>query len=377
MTTLVPAEGDRWVAGVVALAAVDPLAGAEVLGEPSVYWERPLAREAVAGWGEAAAVEARSAAQAQAVLKALSAPASVRWLGEAPVALPGPWFGGMRFVGSGCGTRAGCPSASVGGRCRRWWCGARARSLRGGGLRARGPGSRGRGALAAGAGARRPSRRPTAIRGGGPQRCGCPRRGRTSRGGWSARWRRSPPGASRRWCWRGRWRWRASAPSMWWTCWPGCASRTRAAPPSSSGRRTGRPSWAPRRRRCAGGRGGTLETEALAGSASPAQAGTLEASDKDRREHESVVRYILKALKPLAERIDADAEPALLTLKNVVHLRTGIRAELREGVGRGRIGRGAAPHAGGGRRAPGAGAGASSSSTRPWIGAGTRGRSAG
>jgi isochorismate synthase len=76
-----------------------------------------------------------------------------------------------------------------------------------------------------------------------------------------------------------------------------------------------------------------LETEALAGSASPAQAGSLEASDKDRREHEAVVRYILKALKPLTERIDADAEPALLTLKNVVHLRTGIRAELREGVG--------------------------------------------
>jgi isochorismate synthase len=79
--------------------------------------------------------------------------------------------------------------------------------------------------------------------------------------------------------------------------------------------------------------GRRLETEALAGSASPTQAGTLGGSDKDRREHEAVVRYILKALKPLAESIDSDAEPALLTLKNVVHLRTGIRAELREGVG--------------------------------------------
>jgi menaquinone-specific isochorismate synthase len=76
-----------------------------------------------------------------------------------------------------------------------------------------------------------------------------------------------------------------------------------------------------------------LETEALAGSAAPAQAGALGGSDKDLREHEAVVRYILRALKPLTERLEADAEPALLTLKNVAHLRTGIRAELREGVG--------------------------------------------
>src|SRR5688572_27720183 len=101
MTTLGRADGGRWVAGTLSLPAVDPLAGAEVLGEPSVYWERPLAQEAMAGWGEVASVEAGSGARAQVVLRELSAPDSVRWLGEAPSALPGPWFGGMRFSAAG------------------------------------------------------------------------------------------------------------------------------------------------------------------------------------------------------------------------------------------------------------------------------------
>jgi salicylate biosynthesis isochorismate synthase/menaquinone-specific isochorismate synthase len=78
--------------------------------------------------------------------------------------------------------------------------------------------------------------------------------------------------------------------------------------------------------------GRVLETEALAGSAAPGQAQELGGRDKERREHDSVVRYILAALQPMAEHVFADSEPALLTLKNVVHLRTGIRARLREGV---------------------------------------------
>ncbi|MFP2911785.1 isochorismate synthase, partial [Pyxidicoccus sp. 3LFB2] len=56
MKTLNPVEGQRWVAGMMPLAVGDPLAGADVLGVPSVYWERPLAREAAAGWGDAVAV---------------------------------------------------------------------------------------------------------------------------------------------------------------------------------------------------------------------------------------------------------------------------------------------------------------------------------
>jgi isochorismate synthase len=79
--------------------------------------------------------------------------------------------------------------------------------------------------------------------------------------------------------------------------------------------------------------GQRLETEALAGSAAPAQAQELAGRDKERREHGSVVEGIREALAPLSRTVHADAAPALLTLKNVVHLRTGIRAELREGVG--------------------------------------------
>ena len=54
------AEGRRWVAATMPLEGVDPLAGADVLGVPSLYWERPLAREAAAGWGEAGAVRAEN-----------------------------------------------------------------------------------------------------------------------------------------------------------------------------------------------------------------------------------------------------------------------------------------------------------------------------
>jgi isochorismate synthase len=331
MTTLVPAEGGRWVAGVVTLAAVDPLAGAEVLGEPSIYWERPLAREAVAGWGEAAAVEARSASHAQAVLKALSAPASVRWLGEAPVALPGPWFGGMRF--SGAGGDEGWVPFGFG----RWtlpevvvW--REGTSLAAAAFVPEGPGAED---IVHSRLSRVAAAFPTAYRhpGGGPQAL----RLFSSRPDFEGRVERavetiSSGGLQKVVLARAV---EVQGESSFNVVEvlarlreqnPRCATFLFRAPdgtaflgatPETLCRWEGR----------------HLETEALAGSASPAQAGTLEASDKDRREHEAVVRYILKALKPLTESIDADAEPALLTLKNVVHLRTGIRAELREGVG--------------------------------------------
>src|SRR5690349_1672574 len=98
MTMLNPSKGHRWVAGMTTVAATDPLAGAGVLGVPSIYWERPLAQQAVAGWGEAAVMEARSAAQVHEVLAALASQAQLRWLDQAPQGLPGPWFGGMRFA---------------------------------------------------------------------------------------------------------------------------------------------------------------------------------------------------------------------------------------------------------------------------------------
>jgi salicylate biosynthesis isochorismate synthase len=93
----VRARKERWVGGMISLAAVDPLAGTELLGEPSIYWDYPPEQEVVAGWGEAGAMEAANASQAQEVLRRLSSARTVRWVGEAPARLPGPWFGGMRF----------------------------------------------------------------------------------------------------------------------------------------------------------------------------------------------------------------------------------------------------------------------------------------
>jgi isochorismate synthase len=331
MMTLEPAEGSRWVAGVVALAAVDPLEGARVLGEPSVYWERPLAREAVAGWGEASALEAGSAEQAQAVLRALSAPGLVRWLGEAPATLPGPWFGGMRF--SAAGGDSGWDSFGFG----RWTLPEVVVWREGTGLAAaafapEGPAAReivasrlARVAAAFPSGYCQPVEGPQALR------------LTSSRPDFEGRVDRAVE-----------------------TIGAGDLQKVvLARAVEVEGERTFEPVEVLARLREQNPRCATflfrapdgtaflgatpetlcrwegryLETEALAGSASPAQAGALEASDKDRREHEAVVGYILKALKPLAKRTETDAEPSLLTLKNVVHLRTGIRAELREGVG--------------------------------------------
>jgi isochorismate synthase len=320
------------VAGMMPLAAVDPLAGAEVLGEPSVYWERPLAREAMAGWGEAASVEASSASRVQAVLRDLSAPDSVRWLGEAPTSLPGPWFGGMRFATDG-GDEGWSPFGFG-----RWTLPEVVVWREGAGLAAaafapEGPGAedmvRSRLARvaasfpagyrhAAGTGAQalrlsssregfegRVERAVETINAGGLQKVVLARAVEVEgertfdRVDVLARLREQNPRCAT---------FLFRAPDG--TAFLGATPETLCR-------------WEGRR----------LETEALAGSASPMQAGMLGGSDKDRREHEAVVRYILKALKPLAESIDSDAEPALLTLKNVVHLRTGIRAELREGVG--------------------------------------------
>ena len=76
-------------------------------------------------------------------------------------------------------------------------------------------------------------------------------------------------------------------------------------------------------------RGRELWTEALAGSAAPHDAEQLARSLKDRHEHQLVVDAIVGALEPFAETIDV--EPMRVhALPNVAHLRTPIRARLRE-----------------------------------------------
>ena len=331
MKTLGPAEQGHWVAGRIALTAVDPLAGAEVWGEPTVYWERPLAREAVAGWGEVAAVEADGAARVREVIHALSAPERVRWLGEPPLALPGPWLGGMRFSQEGDDTawdafgfgRWTLPEVLV------WREGP---GLMAAAFAPEGPGAEDR-VLS------RLARVGAVFPRGYRHARGAAQtlRMSSSRSDFEERVELAVE--------------RIHAGSFQKVVLaraveveaehsfdqvdvlarlreqnPRCATFLFRAPdgtaflgatPETLCRLEGR----------------HLETEALAGSSAPLQSGELEASDKNRREHEAVVGYILKALKPLAESIDADAEPALLPLKNVVHLRTGIRAGLREGVG--------------------------------------------
>ncbi|HEX6276796.1 MAG TPA: isochorismate synthase [Polyangiaceae bacterium] len=78
--------------------------------------------------------------------------------------------------------------------------------------------------------------------------------------------------------------------------------------------------------------GTALETEAVAGSMSTLDreaARRLFESSKDLAEHGLVVREIVRALEPLAERLEKPVEPELHELRHVLHLRTPIRAELR------------------------------------------------
>ncbi|WNG26616.1 isochorismate synthase [Cystobacter fuscus] len=331
MTTLGSTDASRWVAGWIPLPAVDPLAGADAFGEPSVYWERPIGREAAAGWGEAGAREATSAAEAQAVLKELSAPDLVRWLEAPPPEFPGPWFGGMRFSASG--QDAGWSPFGFG----RWtlpetlvW-----RTETGLALAVfapEGPGAEDRVRS-------RLSRMGSAFPSSYRHPRGLPQTLRVSspRPDFEARVERAVEAiragnllkvvlaraveveAEHDFD-------RVDTLARLREQNPRCATFLFQAPdgtaflgatPETLCRLEGR----------------QLETEALAGSAAPARSGELESSDKDQREHQAVVRYILETLQPLAERVESDREPALLPLKNVVHLRTGIRATLCEGVG--------------------------------------------
>ena len=78
--------------------------------------------------------------------------------------------------------------------------------------------------------------------------------------------------------------------------------------------------------------GASLETEAVAGSMSTLDregARHLFESSKDLAEHALVVREIVRALEPLAERIEKPSEPELHELRHVLHLRTRIEATLR------------------------------------------------
>lgn len=71
-------------------------------------------------------------------------------------------------------------------------------------------------------------------------------------------------------------------------------------------------------------RGGTPEEDA-------AQTALLFASEKDRAEHEIVRRALCAGLAEVCDDVTAASEPSLLTLPQVHHLHTAVRARLREG----------------------------------------------
>ena len=84
--------------------------------------------------------------------------------------------------------------------------------------------------------------------------------------------------------------------------------------------------------------GRRLRTEAVAGTrpraegdaADDALRAELLGSEKDRREHAFVREAIVEALAPLAESVEVDGEAAAMTLARGRHLRTGVRALLRD-----------------------------------------------
>lgn len=78
--------------------------------------------------------------------------------------------------------------------------------------------------------------------------------------------------------------------------------------------------------------GRALSTHALASSAPVDRSRSLGADDKDQREHRAVVDGIWGSLAPLSEQVDVASAPETVRLSYISHLRTPVRARLREGV---------------------------------------------
>lgn len=84
-----------------------------------------------------------------------------------------------------------------------------------------------------------------------------------------------------------------------------------------------------------------VRTEAVAGTCARGPdgggddrlAGRLLGSDKNRREHEIVVRRIKSALAPLVVGVTREDSPTIMRLRHVQHLVTTVSAELRDGIG--------------------------------------------
>ncbi len=78
--------------------------------------------------------------------------------------------------------------------------------------------------------------------------------------------------------------------------------------------------------------GSAFSTDALAGTAAGGDGFRLMQSDKDRREHQSVVDGIRESLTPFAAELKVAAIPRVKVLANVDHLFTPIQATLKPGI---------------------------------------------
>lgn len=78
--------------------------------------------------------------------------------------------------------------------------------------------------------------------------------------------------------------------------------------------------------------GTAFSTDALAGTAAGGDGSRLMQSDKDRREHQSVVEGIRESLTPFSAELKVASVPRVKVLANVDHLFTPIQATLKPGV---------------------------------------------
>jgi len=77
-------------------------------------------------------------------------------------------------------------------------------------------------------------------------------------------------------------------------------------------------------------RGVEVLSEALAGSTARGDAARMMESNKERDEHQIVVKAILAGLEPFCESLHSDPEPSVRELPNLLHMQTAIEGRLRE-----------------------------------------------
>lgn len=77
-------------------------------------------------------------------------------------------------------------------------------------------------------------------------------------------------------------------------------------------------------------RGSSVCSEALAGSTEHGDAARMLSSDKERAEHQTVVRAVVRALEPFCRNLQYADTPTVRELPNVLHMHTPIHGKLSE-----------------------------------------------